>query len=73
MENKMIVKDLEQMETIVNANKTLFWDGWTVVNSYPSEKGRTLKSGALVNSKWHVQTRYEPNQDGWNIPSKFAG
>jgi len=69
----MIIKDLETMETIVKSNKTLSWDGWTVINSIPSERGRTSKNGALLNSKWHIQTRYEPSQNGWDIPSKFAG
>lgn len=68
----MIVKTVEQMEKIVASNKSLMWDGWTVVNSVPSEKGRSSSTGALVNSKWHVQTRYEPNRMGWDIPNKFV-
>lgn len=68
----MIIKDLDYMEKIVASNKTLLWDGWTVVNSYPSESGRTSAKGALVNSKWHLQTRFEPTDSGWNIPSKFV-
>ena len=32
----MQINSLEQMEKIVKENKTLLWDGWTVVNSYPS-------------------------------------
>jgi hypothetical protein len=68
----MIVKTLEHMETIVKSNKTLHWDGWTVINSVPSDKGRSLKNGALVGSKWHVQTRYEPSRMGWDIPNKFV-
>jgi hypothetical protein len=68
----MIVKTLEHMEAIVKSTKTLHWDGWTVVNSVPSDKGRSLKNGALVDSKWHVQTRYEPGRMGWDIPNKFV-
>lgn len=68
----MIINTLEQMESIVASNKTLSWDGWTVVNSYPSEKGRTSKNGALVKSKWHIQSRFVPDRNGWNIPSKFV-
>ena len=68
----MIVKELNEMEKIVANNKMLTWDGWTVVSSYPSEKGRTSKDGALVDSKWYMQTRYEPNEKGWDIPSKFV-
>lgn len=68
----MIIKELEVMEKIVANNKSLIWDGWTVVNSYPSESGRTSANGALVGSKWHIQARYEPGANGWNIPSKFV-
>jgi hypothetical protein len=68
----MIINTLEHMESIVASNKSLSWDGWTVVNSYPSEKGRTSKNGVLVNSKWHIQSRFEPDRTGWNIPSKFV-
>lgn len=68
----MIINTLEQMEKIVSSNKSLSWDGWTVVNSYPSEKGRTSKNGALINSKWHLQSRFTPDRKGWNIPSKFV-
>ena len=61
------------MEKIVASNKSLTWDGWTVVNRYPSEKGRTSKNGVLVDSKWHLESRYSPERSGWNIPSKFVG
>ena len=67
----MIVKDLETMESVVNSNKVLSWDGWTVVSLYPSEKGRTSKNGVAIDSKWYLQTRYEPGANGWDIPSKF--
>lgn len=69
----MNIKSLEQMETIVAKNKSLSWDGWTVVNSYPSEKGRTSSQGAFVNNTWHLQRRFTPSQTGWEIPDKFVG
>jgi hypothetical protein len=68
----MIIKTLEHMEKVVENNKTLYWDGWTVVNSIPSDKARSSANGALVNGKWHIQTRYEANRTGWDIPSKFV-
>ena len=71
--NKMQIKSLEQMEKIVSSNKSLHWDGWTVVNSYPSEKGRTSSQGAFVSGKWHLQRRFVPSQTGWEIPDKFVG
>ena len=41
----MIIKSLEQMEQIVEQRKFLHWDGWTVVQTFPSEKARTSKHG----------------------------
>lgn len=69
----MQIKSLEQMESVVNKNNSLHWDGWTVVNSYLSDKGRTSKFGAYVNGKWHLQTRFTPSKNGWDIPDKFVG
>jgi hypothetical protein len=68
----MIIKELEQMEKIVSSNKNLYWDGWTVVNRFQSDKGRTSKNGVLVNSKWHLQQRFVPDRNGWDIPQKFV-
>jgi hypothetical protein len=68
----MQIKSLEKMEKIVSNNKILQWDGWTVVNSYPSEKGRTSQHGAFVDNKWHLQRRYVPSENGWDIPDKFV-
>jgi hypothetical protein len=53
-------------------NKDLLWDGWTVISSYPSEKGRTSKFGARVNGKWHLQRRFELTRKGWDIPKNFV-
>lgn len=69
----MQIKSLETMEAVVLKNKSLSWDGWTVVNSYPSEKGRTSPLGALVKGKWHIQSRFTPSSNGWEIPDKFLG
>ena len=69
----MQIKSLEKMEEIVAKNKALFWDGWTVVNSYPSEKGSSSSNGAYVKGTWHLQRRYVPSNAGWEIPDKFVG
>ena len=58
------IKSLEEMEQIVSRNKTLSWDGWTVVASFQSDKGRTSKSGALIKGKWYIQKRYVPTRNG---------
>ena len=72
MENKMIVKDLETMESVVNSNKVLSWDGWTVLERYPSDKGRTSDRGVYQNGIWHLQKMFSPTRDGWEVPSKYV-
>ena len=67
----MNIKSLEKMESIVSSNKTLGWDGWTVVNRYISDNGRTSKDGVYLAGKWYLQKRFVPNENGWNIPDKF--
>jgi hypothetical protein len=69
----MKINSLDKMEEIVSRNKGLFWDGWTVVHSYASDKARTSKFGAYVNGKWHLQKRFALTETGWDIPDKFVG
>lgn len=64
----MLVKSLEQMESIVKKNRNLKWDGWTVVDIQQTDKGRTSKSGLFSKGKWHLEKRYELTDNGWNIP-----
>jgi hypothetical protein len=67
----MIIKTIEEMEKIVSSNKELFWDGWTVVKRYPSDKAKTSKQGVLVKGVWHIEQRFEATIDGWEIPGKI--
>lgn len=67
----MNIKSLEKMEELVKSNSNLFWDGWSVVSKYKSEKGRTSKYGAYINGKWYMTRRFNPGKDGWNIPESF--
>jgi len=67
----MKITNLQKMESIVDKNKNLFWDGWTVVSFFPSESARTSNKGSLINGKWSILSKYTPNRDGWNIPDKF--
>lgn len=69
----MVINSLEQMEKIVDNNKSLSWDGWTVLENRTKENGTMSKDGAYVNGKWIVQKRYEPTSKGWEIPGKFVG
>lgn len=68
----MKITSLEKMESIVKNNKHLSWDGWTVINSYPSDKARTSTRGVFINGSWHIQNRFAPSELGWDIPDKFV-
>jgi hypothetical protein len=72
MEVIMLINSLEKMERIVENNKALSWDGWTVVESNFKENGVMSKDGAYINGRWVVQRRYESGTSGWEIPDKFV-
>lgn len=67
----MLIKSLETMEAIVENNKSLSWDGWTVVESF-KENGIRSKDAVLIAGKWVVQKRYDVDANGWEIPDKFV-
>ncbi len=68
----MVINKLEQMEKIVAENKSLKWDGWSVISHYPSDKARTSKYGAMIDGKWQMVRRFDPSESGWDIPDKFV-
>lgn len=67
----MIIKDLEEMETLVSQNKKLAWDGWDVLQITKTDKGRTHINGKLINNDWYIVKRFAPNRDGWVIPDRL--
>lgn len=69
----MLINSLEKMEQIVSANKSLIWDGWTVVSLQPVQNGSTSADGVRINGRWYLQKRYDVNSNGWDIPDKFVG
>jgi hypothetical protein len=68
----MQIKSLKQMENIVQKNKSLSWDGWTVISIEKTEKARTSTQGAFINGSWYIKKRFEPLRTGWEIPNKFV-
>jgi hypothetical protein len=68
----MNIKSLERMEAIVSSNKSLYWDGWTVINRWPAESARTSKDGVFIKGKWYLQKIFPVNKTGWDIPDKFV-
>lgn len=68
----MLINSLEKMEQIVSANKSLKWDGWTVISLQPTNGGVTSNNGVRVNGRWYLQKRYDVQSNGWDIPDKFV-
>jgi hypothetical protein len=69
----MNVTSLETMEDLVANNNSLDWDGWTVVSRQKNDAAWMKPNGVFVKGKWYNQTRYEPTEAGWTIPSKLVG
>ena len=68
----MNISSLEKMEEVVSNNKTLSWDGWTVLEAKADEAAWMKVNAAFINDKWNRITRYEPTEAGWNIPDRFV-
>jgi hypothetical protein len=68
----MVINSLEKMEEIVKKNRELSWDGWTVVHLYHNKVAWRYRNGVQIRGRWYVQTRFEPNERGWEIPKKFV-
>jgi hypothetical protein len=67
----MVINSLEAMESIVENNTSLSWDGWTVIEFKKSPSAWMSPEGAYQNGEWIIRKRYEWN-NGWNIPKKFV-
>lgn len=67
-----MITSLEKMEEVVAKNRFLFWDGWTVIHAFQSDKGRTSKLGAYRKGRWYIQKRFVPGKSGWNIPDNLV-
>jgi hypothetical protein len=68
----MNVSSLDKMEEIVTTNKSLSWDGWTVLESKADDAAWMKVNAAFINNKWHCVNRYEPNENGWTIPDRLV-
>ena len=68
----MFITDLQKMEAIVENDKHLSWDGWTVVERIPTAKGMTSPQGRMIDGKWYLEKRFVPSREGWKIPGKYV-
>ena len=68
----MLVNTLEKMEQIVSTTSVLSWDGWSVIEMLPSEKGRSSSQGAFRQGKWYLKRTFASSRQGWDIPNKYV-
>jgi hypothetical protein len=68
----MLIKSLEKMETIVDNNKFLSWDGWTVVELRKSAMAWMKPNAKFINNDWYTANRFDADADGWNIPASLV-
>jgi hypothetical protein len=71
-EKMKTVTSLETMEDIVKNHKQLSWDGWTVIETFLSEKAMYSKFGIYKNGKWQMKKQFIPSNKGWEIPDKYV-
>jgi len=68
----MLIKSLEEMESIVDNNEFLSWDGWTVLEAKKSPTAWMQPNAQLVKHEWHTVNRFDANENGWDIPAKLV-
>ena len=68
----MIIKSLEEMETIVANNDSLSWDGWTVLEAKKSATAWMKPNAAFIKKAWYIVNRFDANESGWDIPAKLV-
>lgn len=64
----MVINSLDQMESIVERDPYLAWDGWDVLWYKPFPAGFLKKDGAFYNGAWTRLTRITPTREGWVLP-----
>ena len=56
-----------------NKDKNIFWDGYTIVQWFPSNNGYVQPNGMFRNGKWGYSNRYNLTPQGtWEISDKYA-
>ena len=60
------------METIVENNKFLSWDGWTVIELKKFDMAWMKPNAKFIDGEWFTANRFNVNEDGWNIPANLV-
>ena len=65
--------DYDKAHGLVDEIKSLYWDGWTIVDWKPFKDAFYKKNGMFRDGRWGVAKRYEPGVNGWKVPAKYVG
>lgn len=60
------------METIVDNNESLSWDGWTVLEAKKSPSAWMQPNARFIKNEWHTVNRFDITESGWTIPAKLV-
>lgn len=66
------ITDYNKAHEIVESNRSLFWDGWTIVEFKPNRDAITTKNAIFRNNRWGYVRRFEPTENGWKVPDKYV-
>lgn len=67
----MDIKSLEKMESIVNSNRSLSWEGWDVIELIKYPNAMFKKNGCFKDGKWFLKNVFTVSENGWRIPKKY--
>ena len=68
----MLVTNLEDMEKIVDSQKDLSWDGWSVIKYKTNPAAQFNKSGAFRDGKWYSKSIFPLTEKGWSVPNSLG-
>lgn len=71
-QGKTVSIGYDSAHEIVDANKSLFWDGWTIIEWTKGAGAQFAKNGMYRNGMWGFANRYEPSAEGWKVPVKYV-
>ena len=66
----MKISDMQEMDEIVKASKSLSWDGWDVVHIVQDDSAEFLPTGTFdkLTLQWYKKTVFTCTEEGWEIP-----
>jgi len=62
----------EQAHDIVNNNRSLHWDGWSIIEFKKDNSAEYHQKGSRYNGIWGFAKVYSPDREGWKVPKKYV-